>query len=134
MEKNEIYENCVYTIKHSEFIDGMIAGVNELKIEEPGKKWRSAERFLANAKIKSQKLYCVLCTAESIWFLYAYGEIDKIDVTEAGTVCYLKNIRYFEKRDIPKTKLQLLDGRNLSPTHIRTYVLCKTKSIEKYLE
>ena len=130
----EAFENCVYTIIQSQKINDMIRNNESEYIEK--KLWRTAYSFLLEAKKKNQILYLVLAPAESTIYLYAYAKIENIEIldTEKSTKITFSELRRFTNEDILKTELIKTNGEPVDENYIRPYLLCKTSSIQKYID
>lgn len=100
------------------------------------KLWRTAYNFLLEAKKKNQILYLVLAPAELTICLYAYAKIENIEIldTEKSTKITFSELRRFTKDDISKTELIKTNGEPVNENYIRPYLLCKTSSIQKYID
>lgn len=130
----EAFENLVYTIIQSQKINEMIRNKETVYIEK--KIWRTAFNFLDEAKKKNQILYLVLAPAEYIVNLYAFAKIDTIEILseEKSTKITFSELRRFTKEDISKTELIKTNGEPVDENYIRPYLLCKTSSIQRYIE
>lgn len=127
------YENLVYTILHSTTINKMIKN-NETVFEE-NKSWRGAYNFLQDAKSKGEKLIVVFCPSEAIQYLYAFAEIQNIQIEGTHTTIQISNLKLFEKWNIDRTSLRKVsDGNYIDENYIRTYLLCKSEDIIEYIE
>lgn len=129
------YDKCVYTIVHSSIIDNIIAGKQKPEIYEK-RNWKSAKLFLEEAKKAKQVFYCVLAPAEDTTFLYAFAELEKIEIDEnkKGSTFTLSNVKRLPNKEVLKTRLKMLKGGSIPFSYIRPYVLCKTNSIIKNLK
>ncbi len=128
------FENCVYTIIHSEKIDEMIRVKESIFVEN--RVWRKAFEFFEEAKKKRQVLYLVFAPSESTKYLYAYATISNIEIlkNKNSTKVTFSNLRKFSNANIRKTKLVKLNGTHVDENFIRPYMLCRTSSILKFLE
>ena len=81
-------------------------------------------------------MYLVLAPAESTLYLYAYAIIENIEIldNEKSTKVTFCDLRRFVNDSIPKTELIKTNGTPVDINYIRSYLLCKSESIIKYLE
>jgi hypothetical protein len=126
MGKNTLLSDlCVYTIKHSQDIEGAI--LSGLGTFTEKRVWREAERLIEASEQEGRRVPIIFAAAEETERLIAWGFLDSLKLGDGTTQYSFSGLKRFIEPAPFKTQLIVNStGEYLSDGFIRPYAICKT--------
>ena len=126
LEHKNLFEHCVYAIRHSDVLKKYTNKNNSISIEEK-RIWKTGEKLLNESKLQKKIMPIIFCPAEETKYLYGWAELTDIELNEKlkTTIYTIRNLKKFSRRYL-KTALIKKTGGNIDTNYIRSYLVCKT--------
>ncbi len=125
--ESTLYPYCVYTLLHTEKLEGILAGTRE-PTERENQRWVTGQKLLHEATAQGQALPILFGPADKGTGLVYWAILTAVDLDARGTTYRFTDLVPLPGNR-PLSSLRLMNGGQPMPdSNIFPYALCETPS------
>ena len=130
-EGHAVFNYCVYTMRHTDQLQGVLDNLNGSATFEEHKRWVEGERLFRESQRQNERMPVLFAPAEKEGGVLFYAWLDAVDVNDdTSTTTYrFSNLTRLDKERPKSSLIKKSDHKPLSDNYIRPYAICVTPNL-----